>query len=278
MTVRICAAMLAMLVGTIGVAAQKLKPEDIVAKHLDSIATAEQRAATKTIMGIGDAVVTFVTQKNQTAVGRVVIASSAEKMFFGLNLNAVDYPQEKFGFDGKSAKVAYVRSTARSTLGNFLLSNKTVLEETLFGGSLTTSWALLGSLDSKGKVSGGGTKKIDGKDTYAIDYSPKGGSDVDITLYFDKQTFRHVRTEYKRISSAGIGLRPEQSSGFDETRIKLTEDFSDFRAVGGITLAHGYKITYLISGQNGTTEVRWDLSMTQFLINQKIDEKTFVIE
>ena len=46
---------------------QKLKPEEIVAKHLDSIGTAEARMATKTRMAVGDATVTFIPQKNQAA-------------------------------------------------------------------------------------------------------------------------------------------------------------------------------------------------------------------
>ena len=96
---------------------------------------------------------------------------------------------------------------------------------------------------------GGGTKKIDGKEVYAVGYSRKGGSDVDVTMYFDKETFRHVRTEYKRTSSAGIGTSPEQSSGFSETRYKLVEDFGNFKTVNGLTLAQSYKVLYSATGQ-----------------------------
>ncbi len=255
--------------------AQKLKAEEIVAKHLESIGSAEKRAAMTSMMAVGDAVVVFVTQKNQTALGRIVVASSGPKMFLGMNLNAVDYPQEKFSFDGKDAHVAYVRTTERSSLGNFLLSNRDLLQDSLLGGTLFTSWSLSNLYDKKAKISGGGTKKIDGKEVYAIDYSPKGGSDVSITLYFDKETFRHVRSEYKRISSAGIGLRPEQSSGYDETRIKLTEEYGDYRDEGGLMLPHSYIIMYSISGQKGTNEVQWKFALTEFAFNQKFDDATF---
>lgn len=257
------------------VTAQKLKAEEIVAKHLESIGSAEKRAATTSMIAVGDATVVFVTQKNQTALGRIVVASSGPKMFLGMNLNAVDYPQEKFSFDGKDVHVAYVRTTERSTLGNFLLSNKSLLEDSLMGGTLFTSWSLANLTGKKAKVSGGGTKKIDGKEVYVVDYSPKGGSDVNITMYFDKETFRHVRCEYKRISSAGIGLRPEQSSGYDETRIKLTEDYGDYKDEGGLMLPHSYSITYSISGQKGTNEVQWKFILTEFAFNQKFDDMTF---
>ena len=53
--------------------------------------------------------------------------------------------------------------------------------------------------NKKAKLSLEGTKKIDGKENYVLSYSPKGGSDVDINLYFDKETFRHTRTEYKQL-------------------------------------------------------------------------------
>ncbi|MEZ5428121.1 MAG: hypothetical protein R2747_17750 [Pyrinomonadaceae bacterium] len=257
-----------------GAMAQKLKPEEVVAKHLDSIGTAEKRASLKTMMAVGDATVTFLSQKNQSAQGRIVLASASEKNFFGLNLNAVDYPFEKFTFDGKKSKVAIVR-TSRTILGNFISSNDLLLEESLLGGTLSTSWALHNLTDKKAKLSFNGTKKIDGKEVYAIGYSRKSGGDIDITLYFDKETFRHVRTEYKRTSSAAQGRTIDQSARQSETHLKVTEDYSDFKDESGLTLPHGYRLLYSISGQNGTSEVEWKFSLTEFAFNRPIDDKTF---
>ena len=255
---------------------QKMKPEEILAKHLESIGTAEARSADKNRIMVGDANVIFVSQKNLPAQGRIVLASDGEKNFFGMSTNSLDYPSEKFSFDGNNAKVAYVKVGVRSVLGNFISSNKVLLEESLLGGTLSTSWALLHMSDKKVKLTNEGTKKIDGKEVYAIGYSAK--SDVDITLYFDKETFRHVRTEYKRTSSAGIGKLPEQSSQFSETRLKLTEDFSDFKAENGLTLPHNYRINYSITGQNGTTEIQWNFNFNEFAFNQKLDAGTFNAE
>jgi hypothetical protein len=271
-------AALVVAVAAASVAGQKLKPEEIVAKHLDSIATAEKRAALRSIMAVGDAEVVFVTQKNQSAVGRVVAASAGAKLFFGLNLNAIDYPQEKFSFDGKNSKIAYVRTTERSVLGNFLQSNSSLTQHSIFGGALLTSWTLGTSPGTRAKLSSEGTKKVGGNEVYVLSYSPKGGSDIDITLYFDKETFRHVRTEYKRTSSAGIGLRPEQSSGYDETRLKVTEDYGDFKSENGMTLPHSMTVTYLITGQRGTNEVRWKFAFTEFAFDRSLDDKTFDID
>jgi hypothetical protein len=260
------------------VSAQKLKPEEIIAKHLESIGTAEARAGVKSQMAVGDAVVTFVSQKNQAAVGRIVMASAGSKNFLGLQLNASDYPGERFSYDGARAKVAGVVNGQRSFFGNFVDSNELILRESLLGGALAQSWALNDIASKKAKLSGGGLKKIDGKEYYVIEYGPKGGSDVDITMFFEKDTFRHARTEYKRTSSAGIGVRPEQSSGFDETRLRVVEVYSDFREEKGLTLPHTYKLTYSESGQRGTREVEWAYSLTEFAFNQPLDEKTFDVD
>ena len=260
---------------TSAVPAQKLKAEDVVAKHLDAIGTAEARAAAKSRMAVGDATVTFISQKNVGAQGRIVMASAGDKNFVGLSLNASDYPGERFSFDGTKAKVANTVNGQKSFFANFINSNDLLLRESLLGGALSSSWALNNIADRKAKLSFGGTKKIDGKEYYALNYSPKGGGDIDITLYFDKDTFRHTRTEYKRTSSASIGRTIDDSARQSETRMKVVEDFSDFKEFNGLTLPQTYKLLYTITGANGTTEVEWAYHLTEFAFNQPMDEKTF---
>ncbi len=269
----VCSTMAATTLG------QKLKPEEIVAKHLESIGSAEARAAAKTRMMVGDASVVFLSQKNQPTVGRVVMASAGDKNFFGLTLNAMDYPGEKFSYDGSKARVALpVKNTPRSYLNVFVEAMSPVLRDSLLGGALNSSWVLMDIAAKKPKVGGGGLKKVDGKEYYSLSYSPKGGSDYDVTLFFDKETFRHVRTEYKRTSSAAIGTNPNQSSGFDETRIKIVETFDDFKPQGGLMLPNTYKFVYSETGQRGTREVEWAYSFNEFAFNQPLDEKTFDID
>lgn len=252
--------------------AQKLKPEEIVAKHLDSIGTTEARAAAKSRMIVGEVMVTFVTKKSQLTQGRVVMASEGSKSLLGMTLNASDYTNERMISDGTKASVGFAYMTRRSPFGEFVAANDSILSKGLLGGALSTGWALFDT-DAKGKLSGGGTKKIDGREVYAMSYSGKGGGDI--TLFFDKETFRHVRTEYKIMQSAGIGKRPEQSSGYDETRIKLVEDFSDFKDEKGLTLPHAYKITYTNSGQGGTSELEWAIVLSSFTLNPKLEANTF---
>lgn len=252
-------------------AGQKLKAEELVAKHLESLGTPEARAAVKNRLAAGRVLVRFISQKNQTE-GRVVLASAGGKNFLGMNLSAGDYSLEKFVFDGKRSHVGYAHNGRRSVLGSFVDSNSWIIEESLLAGTLSDSWALASS--EKGRLSSEGVKKIDGKDVYALGYSRKG-SDIDVKIYFDKETFRHVRTEYKRVSSAGIGRTPEESSRFIETRYRVVEDFADFRPEAGLMLPHSYKLMYSVSGQNGTTEIEWNLELNEFAFNQNLDENTF---
>lgn len=159
--------------------AQKMKVEDIVAKHLDSIGTSEARAAVKTQVAVGDAQVKLISNITTPVVGRLVMASAGEKNFWGTRLNALDYQSENLSYDGNKVKVGYTRLGNRSTLGSFVLSNNSLLERGLLGGTLSNSWAMLNLADGKAKISYSGTKKINGKDAYVLDYLPKGGSDID---------------------------------------------------------------------------------------------------
>lgn len=254
--------------------AQKLKADEIIAKHLDSIGTPEARAAAKSRMVVGEANVTFLSPRSPEASGRIVMASEANKMFMGITLDSPDYPRETFTFDGKDAKVGFTRLTQRSALGNFLKSNDNLLEDGLLGGVLSTGWLPLNMAANKGKIGGGGGKKIDGKETYSISYSPKGGGDVDITLYFDKETFRHVRTEYKRVESAPIGRTPNQSSGMTETRYKVVEDYSDFRDEKGLMMPHVYKMSYSVEG-GGNFQIAWVYTLTSFTPNPRLGPDSF---
>jgi outer membrane lipoprotein-sorting protein len=254
--------------------AQKLTAEEIISKHLDSIAAADKRAAVTSLIASGEVRVEFISQKNQPAQGRIVVASEGTKMFFGMSLNASDYPQEKFVFDGNKSSVAMVRSGTRSVLGNFVQSNGVLLSHGILSGTLGSSWVFMNTAESKGKISTSGGKKIDGRETYGITYGPKGGSDIRITMYFDKETFRHVRTEYKRTASASMGATIDESARQSESRMTVTEDFSDFKEFSGLMLPSKYKINYLVVGQS-TTEVEWVAEISEYAVNQKLDPGTF---
>jgi hypothetical protein len=146
------------------------------------------------------------------------------------------------------------------------------------GGALSSAWPLLNLSAQRVKLESGGTKKIDGKPTFEIKYSPRTGSSVQISLFFDQETFRHVRTEYTQVISAGIGANINASGAQRPRRYKMIEDFSDFQKEGGLTLPHTYKITLELDTPGGTFAGDWQLTLTQFNFNQAIPPSTFKIQ
>lgn len=258
--------------------AQKLKVEEVVAKHLESIGAAENRAAAKNYLFVGAASFKIPTEPNPPLEGRAVFASETDKMLFGLALNSASYKQEQIIYDGKKPKIGFISPGRRSPLGGFLAGEDDIVANGLLGGVLFRSWSFLNAPETKAKLSLDGTKKIKGVECYVVDYNPRKGTDYAIKLYFDAQTFRHLRTEYKRTISAKIGLRPEDSSRQQETRHTLIEDFSNFKTFNNLTLPQNYTLLLTITGQSGTVEYQWDINILQFLFNQKLDANSFNAE
>lgn len=143
---------------------------------------------------------------------------------------------------------------------------------------MSTSWELLSFDEKDAKLKYGGIKKIDGKSLHKLDYNPKKGSDLNISLFFDLDTFRHIRTEYTRIISARQGANVDASAGQSETRYKMVEEFSDFKEENKLTLPHAYKINQEILTGNGTTSYEWSMNLKQFNFNQSINATDFKVD
>lgn len=254
---------------------QKLGVNEIIEAHKAAVGDQAARAEIKNLILVGDASVHSITGKTPEVKGRVVIASESGKSYIGMNFSAPDYPQEAIFFNGKEVRVAAARNNNRSVLGNFLMTNERIVRESLLGGVLLQTWRPFAQGQSDAKVSLEGTKKIDGREAYVISYGMKGSGDLKIKLFIDKETYRHVRSEYSMIFSASIGLTPNESARFSETRLKVTENFGDFETVGGLTLPRSHTINYAASGQNGTTEIEWRFTYTEIGFNQELAADTF---
>lgn len=264
--------------------AQKMKAEDIIAEHLNSIATAENRSSIKNQIIVSDV---QVVMKGNTGItsGKAVIFSSGEKNFWGMNFNSNAYPLDRFGYNGKETKVGFSTPGVRSFLGEFIFLYEELLKEGLLGGTLSSSWALLNTNLKKPKLSYEEMKKIGEKETHVLSYSPKKGSDLSIKMYFDAKTYQHIRTEYNRVISARQGPTIDGSAGQGEDRYRLIEEFSDFKKAGNLTLPTTYKIFYSYFSnsltrlkQNANREVEWKFNITNYSYNQKLDESSFNID
>lgn len=258
------------------VPAQKLKADEIVAKHLEAIGPADKRAVKNRVV-IGTVDYRLEAQTGKIS-GQSVLAYEGDKSAFAIAFQNPRYPQDKMGFDGKKVSVGYILPGERSPLGRFIVSFDDAFSEGLFGSVLSTGWPLADLAARKAKVEADGTKKIDGREAYVLDYYPKGGSDVLIKLFFDKETFRHVRTEYIKVISAQQGRTVDSSARQREARYILTEDYSDFKKEDGLDLPHAMKLTLLTDAMSGAETSIWNLAFSQYYINQKLEPATFVID
>jgi hypothetical protein len=261
-------------------AADKMRAEEVVAKHLESIGPAAGRANLKSLIAVGTSRAVFTVRNNAGAInGRIAFGSEGNKVLMGMSFPTPEYVGEKFGYDGKRFTVGYLKPGVRSTLGSFILIHGEVFKEGLMGGSLSSAWSLLNFADRKAKLEYAGADKIDNRPVHKLKYLPKGGSDLDITLYFDAETFHHVRTQYSRVTGArlsggGIDAQASQRA----SRYKMTEDFSDFKPESGLTLPHGYNLLLEIETTNGNSAHRWEMAFDQFAFNEEIDDNTFDVE
>ena len=258
-------------------AADKITPEELVARHLESIGTEKVRAAVKTRIISGNSLVIFRTPPPGQAGGRAVLASEGVKSLIGMSFPSPVYPREQLGYNGNNFMAAFVTPGVRSVLGNFLMTHSLVFKQGLMGGTLSSAWPLLNLTARSPQLEYAGTRKIDKRVLHELKYLPRGGSDLQIRLFFDQETFQHVRTEYERVIVASIGNRSAIDAKQTETRYKMSEEFSDFKNEGGLNLPHTYKIKLAVDAQGGTFLADWVINLTQFTFNDAIDPNSFDI-
>ena len=264
---------------TTTLAADKMKAADVVAKHLESIGTAAARSGAKSRLIAGNARATYKARTTGSIDGNVAIGSVNRNSLLAILFEAPNYPGEKFGFDGKRLTVGYIRPGIRSALGNFVVQYGEVFKEGIMGGTLSTAWALLNVEERGAKLEYGGTDKIGEKMVHKLNYAPKKGSELRITLYFDATTFEHVKTQYThtvsaRLAPGGIDNQARQQ----ETRYKITEDFSDHKKEGDLSLPHKYIMQIEIAKTTGSSMEKWEMDLSQFLFDQPIEDAKFNVE
>jgi hypothetical protein len=257
--------------------AEKMKPEEVVARHLESIGSAKARTAIITRIVSGTSQVIFRTTPSGQAVGKAVLASEGSKSLVAMSFPSPVYPREQLGFNGSSFMAAFATPGTRSVLGNFLMNNDVIVKQGLMGGSLSSAWPLLDLNNRHAQLDYIGTRKIDDRLLHEMKYAPRGNSDLKITLFFDQETFRHVRTEYERVIPAPMGKVEYSNVQEREGRYKMVEEFSLFKPEGGLNLPHIYTIKLSVDTVNGTFLAEWTIKLTQFDFNQKIDQSAFSV-
>lgn len=272
----------------------KLTVDQIIQKHLESIGEAGARSGAGGRVVSGTTQVTFRSRGIGQGEGGAVLASDGMKSMITMKFESSQYPYEKIGFDGSKVTAYQLHPGDYSSLGSFARTVPEIFKEGLLGGTLSASWPFLDLANRKIKVDVGGTKKINDRPAYEVKYSVHGGSDLRITLYFDAETFQHVRTVYKKelpaqMSRGGLGgsqrspgsagIGSTSSTGADRvgegsaqqsnTTYELTEEFLDYKTEGGLTLPHTYKL-HLVQLGSATQISDWVMTLVKFDFNQHL--------
>jgi len=243
------------LAQVMGAKDEKLKPEQVIAKHLESIGSPEKLKEIKNRATNGTGHVDFRVGGSASLPAEANLVSEGSSIRFSMRTPALEYPGEQFAFDGNKVVIGQISPGRRSNLGEFIFVNDELLKEGLLFGTLSTSWTFLNMDRKQPKLDLSGPKKVDGKSVYEMKYIPKRGSG-NITAFFDfdAETFRHVRSQFKaEIVPTNVGQKITDSA--ETIRYTITETFDDFKQVDGLTLTHSYQLDFSIDNPRGGLSV-----------------------
>jgi len=267
------------------VADNKLEPAAVVAKHLESIGAADVRARIHGTRIKGTVDLTVKEGGVGQSTGNVVMASQGRQNVVNLTFDSGE-PTTAFAFDGTNVSVTQFRPGRHTALEHFFAAYSEVVKEGLIGGVLSEAWPLFNLQERNPKLEYSGIKKIGGTEYHAMKYTPHKGSELKITLYFEKDTFRHVRTDYeqtiyseeqKRIAGGSGQLPSVQEQRGTPQRLDVREEFSDFKVENGLMLPHRYTFNLSLQSQTRPLMLEWVFNLSQFSFNVPIDAKDFSV-
>ena len=260
--------------------APKVTIEELIAKHVASLGTPEALAANPAC-GIEASAKFAVTLGGAgEGAGTLRMASEAQKLRMVMKFNTPNYMGEDLVNDGSKANVSVRVAGKPSLLSQFFFDRQDLLKEGLFGGALTSGWVFLDPKAPQLRWKYNGLKKIDGRDLHELQYETrKNLGEIQIRIYLDPETYRHVMTTYEasmKAQTTNVTTTRGRSLGnlaSQESRIRLKEQFGDFRPVDGIMLPSSWTIK-MTGDLAGATELTWTINV-QDLMHAEIDAATF---
>jgi hypothetical protein len=278
-----CLCLLA-LVST-GLAKDDMPVAELVKKHLDSLGSEQARAAVKSRVAQGSLRFHVLTAGAGLQDGKQVLVSEGDKLVSLLKLPNPSYHGERFVSDGRKTEIAVMRPGVWSELGAFVRVHNEILTEGLWGGCLSTAWAVAKIEDRHANLRYDGLKKVDGRELYRVTYKPSKGSDLEIALYFETETFRHVLTTYSLTITPKIGRTDASTAGTQFTRYLLEERFSDFKVVDKLTLPEHWDVKFSYDVPFGTSmvashsaQIEFESTETDVSHNVSLDPNNFEVK
>jgi len=271
----------------------ELTPEQLIAEHIKSIGGPSVLSSLQTRAFIGSTDVEFIMgMVGSIKNGDSSFVSDGNKLQIIMKYGDRDYPEEYFAYNGNDVSVGYIRPGQRSPLADFLFRFNGVMKKGFIGGTLSLSWPLLGTDEIQSKLKYK-TVKVEGIELHRLEWPINVLGNIRIKMYFEPDTFQHVRTDYVvRIqqdvsvqSGSYMGeLDNEDGTGLSrimdrtiipESIYTLIERFDDYKTVSGMTLPHKYSIEYSIEGQGQSFIGHWTINAQKWIFNQTFDDKIF---
>ncbi len=256
----------------------KLSEADLVNSHRQAMGAVEAR---RSVVAKGICQLTILAGGSGQMQGPAAFYSEGERTLTVIEFGHGNYNGERFGFDGSKPLVAYMVPGSRSSLGEFLFSYQELLRHGLVGGGLSTAWPLLaGDLSRKGRLRNEGTREVDGQTLIKAEFRPrKATADLNVDFYFDPETYRLARSEYRVRIPASLGTRPDGTAGRPsgrDTQLKLEERFSQYREVEGVQVPTEWVLRMTTEDPGrGTSLWEWKLLFNEVAINQPVDPSVF---
>jgi len=263
---------------------------DLVKQHLNSIGSEQARNAVKTRVAEGSVHFEILNKAGGEQDGREFLISTGNKLVSMFKLPNPNYHGERFITDGSKTGVAMVIPGTYSEFGQFVRVHDEILREGLWGGVLSTGWALENLENTHAKLQYKGTKKVDGRDLHRVVYVPAKRSDLEIELFFDPETFRHVMTSYSFTINPQIAHSDIENSSQQQSHYRLEERFSEFKTVDNLTLPNKWTIQFTpdvpesydtghpVLGASRNATSQFAVTITNISHNQPLDPKNFEVK
>ena len=274
-------------------------PEQLAAEHLKSIASAEVLSQIKSISFVGTTEINFILGMSGNLSGTAAFLSQGPQTAMIMKFQDINYPEEYYAYDGRTVTVASIKPGFKAPLAEFIYRYDKIMKNGILGGVYSNAWPLLNVKGNRATMNLRKTK-VDGKELFEMEYRPRDNhGDMKIRLFFDPETYRHVRTEYKVQTkedvTVGPGLEFDDEIGMmggrgqgsmagmaigavrGESYYTLTEKFGDFKKVGEVTLPHSYELDYMIDGSNQSGFIaNWKINVLEAGFNvPSIDQNLF---
>jgi len=264
-------------------ASDKPKAEDVVSRHLDAIGPTTARAGLKSLSVEGSLSEKYLRGGTGQTAGPFTMVSTGHKLIMQAKFGIPDFPGEFYAFDGDKKTIGFMKPGQRSLLEDFIQNSGEVVQDGLFGGVLTTAWPLYDWQDRKARIDVDGMKKVDGKELLRVTYHPRHGSgDLKIYLFFDPETFRHVKTIYTLQSQGAMGASANRGSmsgmGGGGSNQTLEEDFGGFSKMENLILPTQWTIKYNQEGLGaGSSMIQFDVVVEKVQANPDVAGVSFRI-